>query len=308
MKIEFLIPGSPTDAFFSQAAMFRLGLDSLGGIYERARVVLCLGAPEIHAIPPRWRPYMSRIDVLWAPVELVRLNGTGGVHRYDLIDAASDLSILCDADTLMVRPFDPQALRAFVDAPAIRGVIAHYCPPLVDDTGKDYGDRGGEWFWRFISARAVGRIIPCSYTYSLDPGQQACPFYVNYGFVCGTFEVLRRLKHELASLLPRIRADLANRFAGQIGIALSCHAAGLPVEALAMRYNFPNDPAADARYPDELAQAVLLHYLRLEHFDRQRIFVSASAFHEFLGLPLDGSNRVFQARVREITGGVYPFA
>ncbi len=74
-----------------------------------------------------------------------------------------------------------------------------------------------------------------------------------------------------------------------------------------MRYNFPNDPVADAMYPDELSSALVIHFLRTDRFDRHRIFASASAFRDFLDLPLGGSNRILQQRVAKITAGNYPF-
>jgi len=307
MKIEFLIPGSPNEGFFSQVAMFRLGLDALGGIYERARLVLCLGAPRASAIPPRWNRHFRGIEVLWAPEDVYRSNGTGGVFRYELLDAASDLSILCDADTFLMRPFTPCSLEHFVRSPAIRGVIAHYPPPLFDDAGHDYSPQGPEWFWRFMGQQTLGAAVDFPHTYTLQEPASRTPFYVNYGAVIGNFDVLRRLRDELQWLLPRIRASLSNRFVGQIGVALGCLAGHIPSEAIPMRYNFPNDPIAERRYPEELANVVLLHYLRTNHFDRQRIFTSADSFQSFLSLNLTGSDQAFQDRIREITGSHYPF-
>lgn len=307
MKIEFLIPGSPNDAFYSQVAMFRLGLDALGGIYEQARVVLCLGAPQASAVPARWKPHMERVEVFWAPESVFRSHGTGGLFRYELLDASCDVSVLCDADTLMLRPFEPEALKYFVHRPAIRGVIAHYPPPLADEAGHDYSAQGPQQFWRLIARRTLGVAIDFPHEYSLQPPPAPAPFYINYGAVVGTFDVLRRLRDELVWLLPRIRTSLHNRFAGQIGITLGCLAGRIPTEALPMRYNFPNDPIAEHRYPAELSHVVLLHYLRLTHFDRQRIFTSADAFLEFLGLTLTGSEQILQERIRGLTGGRYPF-
>jgi hypothetical protein len=247
------------------------------------------------------------VEVLWAPEAVYHATGTGGVFRYELLDASSDLSILCDADTLLIRPFDPGSLEDFVRRPAVRGVIAHYPPPLGDDVGRDYSPQGPDWFWRFIAQRTLGIEIDFPHQYSLQvPGGRA-PFYVNYSAVIGTFDLLRRLRDELVWLLPRIRADLANRFAGQIGLALGCLAGGIPTEPLPMRYNFPNDPIADRLYSEELSQVVLLHYLRLERFDWQRIFTSPDAFESFLGLRFTGSDHVFLERIRSITGGEYPF-
>lgn len=307
MKIEFLIPGVPTDAFYSQIAMFRLGLDSLGDPYRQARLVLCLAGPHAAPVPARWRPYLGRVDVLWAPPEIHRRDGHAGLFRYEVLDPASDLTILCDADTLMLRPFDAAALLEFVRRPAVRGVIAHGPPPLIDDSGRDHSTRGSGWFWHHIAEQTLGRTLPLDHAYTLRDGQDPCPFYLNYGAVIATPELFRRVRDELTRVMPRARTVLANEFICQIGLALGCAAAGVPCEALPMRYNFPNDPVADARYPDELEHVVLMHYLRLQRFDRHRIFASAAAFTEFLGLRLEGSNRVFQQRVREISGGAYPF-
>jgi hypothetical protein len=308
MKIEFLIPGSPTEAFYSQAAMFRLGLDSLGGIYARARIALCLGAGQQTDIPARWQPHLDRVDVCWAPVDYFLRDGHPGTYRYEVLDPNCDVSVLCDADTLLVAAFDPGDLLAFVARPAIRGVIAHYPPPLRDAAGRDYSDRGPDDFWTLLAARTLGRDLPAEHHYTLSSAQTPCPFYVNYGFVLGQYELLRRLRAKLAWLLPRIRETLANRFVDQMGLTLGCAAGDIPTEALPIRYNFPNDPVADARYPGELAAVKLIHFLRTDHFDRGRIFTSAAEFESFLELELTGSNLLFQKRVREITAGSYPFS
>jgi hypothetical protein len=307
VKLEFLIPGSPTPAFFSQTAMFRLALDALGGIYEQARVVLCLGNPPAATVPTRWQPHLRRIEVAHAPPELCRVNGGPGAFRYELLDPSCDLAFLCDADTLPMRPLDPVVLQRFVDRPAIRGVIAHYPPPLTDEIGNDHTGHGPEWFWRLIASRTLGTPIPLTHSYSLVPAPTPCPFYINYGMVSGSPELLRRLARQLDWIRPRIRAVLANRFVSQLSLAIGCVAGNLAVEAVPMRYNFPNDRVADGMYPEELEQIVMMHYLRLDYFDRQQIFVSADAFKNFLDLRLEGSDLLFQQRVRDITDGRYPF-
>lgn len=287
--------------------MFRLALDALGGIYEQARVVLCLADPPASSVPTRWQPHLRRVDLIWAPADLCRVNGGPGAFRYDVLDPSCDLAFLCDADTLPMRPFDPVALRRFVDLPAIRGVIAHYPPPLTDESGNDYSAQGPEWFWQFLAHSMLGTSLPLNHAYSLLPAPRPCPFYVNYGVVIGSHRLLTILARQLDWIRPRVRATLANRFVGQISLAVGCVAGRLAVEALPMRYNFPNDRIADQMYPEELAEVVVMHYLRLDHFDRQHIFASPAVFQAFLQLDLQGSDRVFQQRVREITGGRYPF-
>ena len=307
MKIEFLIPGSPNDAFFSQVAMFRLALDSLGGIYESSRLVLCLGGNDRTPVPQKWTPHLERVELRCTPDEHLQRGENCGSFRYELLDDGADLSILCDADTLLLRPFDPGVLEGFVHHPAVRGVISHYPPPLMDNSGHDYSAHGQYWFWNFIADRTAGKSMDFDHRYTLMEESVPCPFYVNYGFVISTPGLLHRLRDESDLLLPKIRALFDNYFADQIGLAVACAAAGVATEALPMRYNFPNDALADAMYPAELSSALVIHYLRTERFDRHRIFTSPSAFREFLELPLVGSDRVFQRRVHEITGGIYPF-
>ena len=74
-----------------------------------------------------------------------------------------------------------------------------------------------------------------------------------------------------------------------------------------MRFNFPNDRSADRLHAAELDRVVLIHYLRHEIFDRHRIFDQPAAFDQFLSMTLEGSDRVFQDRVAQITDGRYPF-
>jgi hypothetical protein len=308
MKIEFLIPGSPTDAFYSQAAMFRLGLDSLGGMYSRARVALCLGAPSPTSLPARWRPHLDRVEVCWAPSDYFQRDGHPGTYRYDILDPACDFSVLCDADTMLVAPFDDRDLRDFASRPAVRGVIAHFPPPRVDDAGRNYSALSPEGFWQFLAERTLGRSLQLNHFHTLTEAPTACPFYVNYGFVLGQHALLSRLGREVSNMLPRIRQTLENRFIDQIGLSLGCAAAQIPVDDLPMRFNFPNDLNADAKYPGELAHVKMIHFLRTDRFDRGKIFASAEDFQAFLQLDLCGSNRLFQQRVREITAGLYPFA
>jgi hypothetical protein len=100
---------------------------------------------------------------------------------------------------------------------------------------------------------------------------------------------------------------LGGHFTGQIGIALAVEKAGIPWRALPMRFNFPNDRNADRLHPEELKQVILIHYLRHSQFDRHRIFADRDAFDRFLALDLTGSDLIFRAHVRRVTGALYPF-
>jgi hypothetical protein len=96
-------------------------------------------------------------------------------------------------------------------------------------------------------------------------------------------------------------------FSGQIALTLALAAHDVATRAVGLRYNFPNDRRADRLHPEELLDVRLIHYLRTEQFDRQEIFATERAFHRFLSLQLDGSDRVFQLYIRKLTKDVYPF-
>jgi hypothetical protein len=70
--VEFLLCGSPNDAFYSQIAFFRLSLDRLGEQSRAARVVAVFGAVECPPLPERWAPYFERIEVYYVSGETFR--------------------------------------------------------------------------------------------------------------------------------------------------------------------------------------------------------------------------------------------
>jgi hypothetical protein len=311
MRIEFLMCGSPTDAFWSQAAIFRRTLTFLGEPYSSSRFVLCLGAPGGRvSIPTRWSRWFRDIEVRWANEEEYRRDGDGAqAHElFRLLDATADLSLICDADTLLIKPLPTAFFDDMRKSPAICGVLAHYPPPLTPypDSGKS-APSSSMLLWDTLADQILGGPLPMPYSYSLVTQPEPCPFYINHGFVAGPPTLLRRLGVELDDVLPVVRSVLDNDFYDQIGIPFAIARGGLPCRVLPMRYNFPNDPRADERYPDELEHVVLMHYLRTTAFDRHCILADTDAFSRFMSLSLTGSNRVFQDHVRRLTDGQYPW-
>src|SRR5439155_8509121 len=296
MKLEFLLCGSPTDAFWSQTAMFRLSLDSLGEIYRKARVVLCVGAEQQVSLPARWEAALRNVEIVWADQDEYRREGDRAQSdlTYRVISDSADLAFNCDADTLLMRPLPDDFMQGLRVSPAICGVIAHYPPPLhVGQTMLPAGISGRD-FWNILAQRLLGCPIPLEQRYSLLRESEPCPFYVNYGFVAGTPRLLKELHQQLLILEPRIREILDNDFYGQLGIALGVERGNLPRRVLPMRFNFPNDPIADELYAEELENTVVMHYLRTSQFDRHRIFAEPQAFQRFMDSPLSGSNHKFR--------------
>ena len=303
MKLDFLIPGSPNDGFYSQIAMFRLALDRLGGDYERARLVAVFGDHSITAMPERWLPHFRRIEVVRVDPLVFQTSGMRAQCdlRFELIRDDADIAIMCDADTILCAPFADDFINA-VSAGALTGVIAHYHFPWAHGTGNPLAD------WQLLSRLVIGREIEACYTYSLtDSAIPVAPFYVNLGVLAAQPRTLHRLDAAMRRIRSDVMAHLDNAFDAQVALALAVIADGLTTASVPMRYNFPNDPIADERYPEELENIVILHYLRHHTFDRQTVFSTEDKFRRFLDMALTGSNRKLQDVVRMITGNVYPF-
>jgi hypothetical protein len=304
LKIDFVIPASPNDAFFSQIAMFRLALDALGDAYREARLVAVFGDTRITPLPDRWRPHFEKIDVEWAdPGEFERIGYRAqSERRYEVFRPDADVIVSCDADTLLIRPFEPEVIAAARHG-ILGGVIAHYHFPWVDTSGDPSAD------WSKLSRSTIGQEIELLYRYTLmEPESvQNCPFYINLGFLIGSPQSINVLYKSYKSIVDGVLTIVNNYFYEQITVPLAVAKHKIPTVALPMRYNFPNYPIADTKYLAEIKQIRLIHYLRTELFDRQKIFASGDAFEAFMKLELDGSNRIFQDRVHQITGGVYPF-
>jgi hypothetical protein len=310
MKIEFLMCGNHTDAFLSQAAIYRLMLNSLGGDYARARLVLCIGGVERLPLPLRWQRWFEQIEVLWVEAGDYREQGDLAQSEliYRVMDPSAAISIICDADTLLLRPLPNDFLVKMRTEPAISGCIAHYAPPLQDfRSSTTVPPASVSQMWERLAMRTLGRNIDLPFSYSLRPDHVPCPFYVNFGFVAATPELFRSFYSEFRSIVPIVRDVLDNDFCEQIALTFAVERAGLPYRALPIRFNFPNDPIADELYPDDAKNIVNLHYLRTTAFDRHRIFADRSEFDRLMSMHLTGSNATFCEAIRNLTGGMYPF-
>lgn len=316
-RLEFLLCGSPNDAFYSQMAFFRLSLDHLDEAHRSARVVAVFGGDDQPPLPARWEPFFERIEVVHAsPEEFQRRRDFAANDlRFELIDADADLSCLCDADTVLIQPLPLELLDDVRRAPAILGVIAHFPFPISVES-RNSADAGlytgmpQDLAWEKIGKAIIGRSPKRSTRYTLLEGEadDRCPFYINYGFLAGPPKLLGNLYHVVRDIQPRIANLLGSFFSGQVAIALAVEKSGLPWRALPIRFNFPNDPVADRLHPEEIDRVILLHYLRDALVNRHRVFADETAFETFLSSELGGSNGIFQDHVRRVTGGDFPFS
>lgn len=305
MNLEFLIAASATPSFFSQIAFFRLSLNSLGGIYRDARVVAVFGDHTSETISPEWRQHFDGIEVVWAHQIGAENPDHKAQHdrRFEIIHDDTDLAIICDADVAMLRPFDSFAIK-LVREKALGGVIAHGHFPWGDRA------RDPDAHWPELVRAVLDRPdIPRPYKYTLMPPETppSVPFYINYGVLAGPPELMLAFFKRDVVIRETVAELVGQYWAPQVSLPLTCADLELPTITLPMRYNFPNDPRADALYPGELDQVIFMHYLRLRHFKRHEIFSDPDAFARLINGAFDGSNEVFRKHVEKVTGGSFPF-
>jgi hypothetical protein len=311
LKLEFVMCGNHTDAFLSQAAMYRLMLDSLGKNYAEARLVLCVGGSERMPLPVRWQQPFERIELLWASTDEYRLHGNLAQSDlvYRSISPYADLSFICDADTMLLQPFPADFISAMVRSPALSGCIAHY-PPTLNDlrTPARTPVPSARELWDILGRKILGRGIDLPFVYTLQAEPEPCPFYINLGFLAGTPALFRAFYREHKALVPLVREVLDNYFYEQIALPFAIERAGLPVRALPIRFNFPNDVIAEALYPQDAVDIVNIHYLRTDLFNRHHIFAADDEFNRFMAMQLKGSNAIFQEAIRNLCDNKYPFS
>ena len=313
--IEFHIPANPTPSFFSQIGMFALSLRELGHPYSVAPIHVSLGHRERVPIPDAYGLAQCRDQLRWHwVIEKFARNSyfAQGENRFRVI-GDSELVCMCDADTLLVRPID-ELLQELKARPAVAGVVVHTAPfPRTKE-------RTIRQTWEHTAQMILERSIefPCRYTLrkSADARDNETPFCPNFGFVIGSRELMRNLRHDLCDFrnkiitlfpaLPGEQVPPPHFFSAQIALALAIEKNRTPWRELPMRYNWPNDATADALYPGETSQIRVVHYLRRTQFKREGIFCEQESFEQFMQARFsDIGSQLLQERVRKLTGGIF---
>lgn len=308
-KVAFLIPASPVRAFYSQIAAFSLAVSRLNWHRWEPTVHVCMGGePDIEAFRD-WLPHLPDVATVFVPASVSASTPWyfaqyDGLHRWAPRDA--DVVVRTDADTLPVGDLE-DLLDHVAETGSIAGVIAHFKFPAWPGTTSREA-------WLRIAQGLIDAPLDFAYTYSLVGTEvieddRITPFYVNFGAVFFPRAGFDRFSERYLALRPRLMDRLLHPyFAGQIALALAIADIGARTCALPMRYNFPNDELAADRFPEELNEVKIFHYLRTEAFYRHNIFVDSERYNAFIHMPLVGVNAVFQRYVKEIIGEENPFA
>lgn len=127
------------------------------------------------------------------------------------------------------------------------------------------------------------------------------PVYFNFGMVVAPAEMMDKVGADIAGADKVVTEILNTFFRFQIALTLVIQKHQLPTRALPLRYNFPNDRGFDKKYPEELRDVRILHYLRCEVVHREDDFASLDKVAALIArLDLQGSNEVLRCCVEDL--------
>jgi hypothetical protein len=308
-KVAFLIPASASQLFLSQVIALDAALKRLDWQHWEPMMLVCLGGDiEVEALQ-QCRSRLRDAAFVLAPVSHSDAQAwfyaqIDGLFRWIYHEA--DAFVRMDADMFPVGGFE-DVLDHVVETNSIAGVMAHFPFPTSPE-------RTSRQEWVGVADGLIDTPLDFRQAYSLvgaeaAEGNRIAPFYVNDGAVF----IPKALFADFAELFLRLRPLVMERlvqpyYAGQVALSLAVTEMKARTSALPMRYNFPNDELAAARFPEELENVKIFHYLRTHQFDRKAIFSQPDKYREFLNTPAVGVNKVFQEHVRRVFGDELPFS
>ena len=126
------------------------------------------------------------------------------------------------------------------------------------------------------------------------------PAYFNFGMVAAPAEMMEIVSSEMEKADDFVNARLDTFFRFQIALTLTLQKHDLPVRALPLRYNFPNDPRFDSKDPEKLSNVRILHYLRCEIIHREKDFWFKQSRGPNRSAGPMGSNEIFRRRLAQL--------
>ncbi|MCP4457238.1 MAG: hypothetical protein GY816_04305 [Cytophagales bacterium] len=309
MKISVYVPISPNIGFLSRVKWIRKSLDHLGSPYSEAIIHVILGYEDNGQIGLNPKEFTE----FSANKHRYRFHSTNRqkFNKYSHLETAAtrfmaiddaDISILCDADVMFIKRFD-ELIELVQSNEGIYGVIAHASPFTLLDKMPN------EW-WESISVNFCNEEIKLSYSHSKQPDIQ-CPAYYNNGFIIGDNKSWKKIKEfcyqrygEVCQFLPEKyngRDSSPRFFTLQIILSLALLKFGIKTQPISEIYNFPNDQLLSEKFSSLLSDIRIIHYLRTNHFDRERIFTKNVETNRFLLIEkIDLVSSILQKHVSEI--------
>jgi hypothetical protein len=250
-----------------------------------------------------WKELGQEMEIHYLPQEeFLKWKFTGNPNVSTIMERfkppfKSDNIILIDADTFpigdIMEPFKQEG------GISIEGMPAHVTPfPGNHDStwarlsGGFFHDR--DFIKRNSHSFASGYGIMDS-----DPTQRLLPSaYWNTGVVYGSRWFLTELWPDIEDALNYVYGSVGSYFLDQIALSLAVIKHGIPHGDFDARWNFPNQPAFEQAFPDQLADVRWIHFLRKNDVDREADFHDHDAVRNFiLQTQLKGSNEILRKAV-----------
>lgn len=299
-QLEIRVPISPTPHFFRRIHFMAASLRRFGGALADYELIVCVGGNEEPRDLYEHLPWSKNYPLTWRWADRERFckDSYWETSREIFRQPARGRHIMCaDADVIFVRDFS-DLLDDLDRSPAVAGVIAH-APPF----GKT---QPGEMWKKLFED--YGITAPSSthehtgWGFMINAHQyRYTPVYFNFGMVVAPAELMRRISAEIITADDFVNKSLTTFFRFQIALTLTIEKNRLATRALSLRYNFPNDPRFDHKYPDDLTDLRILHYLRCEIVHRENDFSDLMGVAALIQRrDLRGSNEVFRRCLEEL--------
>jgi hypothetical protein len=299
-RLEIRVPISPTPDFFRRVHFMAASLRRIGGVLADHEFVVCVGGDEEPDDLYERVPWSKNYPIIWRWADRERFRQDGYWETCREIcrqPARGGYLMYADADVIFVRDFS-DLLDDLDRSPAVAGVIAH-APPfgktlpmeIWEKLFKDYG---------ITTPPSIHEHTGWGFMVNA-PEHRYTPVYFNFAMVLAPAEIMNQISAEIVTAEDFVNRSLTTFFRFQIALTLTIQKKSLPSRALPLRYNFPNDPGFDQKYPDELADVRVLHYLRCETVHRENDFADLERVAALIRRrDLEGSNEILRRRLEEL--------
>jgi hypothetical protein len=299
-RIEFRIPISPTPDFYERVHLFCAALRRAEPCSTDVVKIVVGDGADLSQVE-RDNPWSSQYDVEWhrVPDEIVAAHSYYGTadFRYLLPETKSDLVVLSDADTVLLRPIRQDFLWMIRPEPCVAGHMAHMAPWFEPVVGSELGS---EDLWPFLFRKFSIPWPETLYRYSLDPeGNTTAPAYYNLGFVVLNQAALRIFRQEIFTVQEQLRKFIDSYMRCQIAVTLISYRHAMRRTNLPAVFNTANDLAHLSGNRVQVDQIKVLHYLRNDEFDKRSFLTDQRS--KFLAATLENpANQLLQEVIREL--------
>jgi hypothetical protein len=274
-RVEFRIPISPTEKFFSLVRFYNFALRRLGGAYREARLVVTVGDYcDLDAVR-RQNAWSEKFNVVWerVPDEIFDEFHWGGTANWRLhipVEDA-DVIVLSDADTVLLRDIEPLLAEFPLERPSIRGHMAHLPPPLGTKIVAPSPAGPEFWPWLFSIFNIQWPTATHRYSMDTDGSLPISPAYFNLGFIALNAPALAILGSEIDEATRRVTAATDSFMRCQIALTVIAYRAGIDIDTLPADYNAAND-VIHLKVNGLTAEWIrVLHFLREDEINRSEL-------------------------------------